>query len=88
MGGKVLPELLIGMWRIRAIYWCRLCECHFSSVFVLCERGMRGDTIQSCVSCLVLCLGCLRGHVCVILTAGVRYVGCIVVSGLAVVFGG
>jgi len=39
-GGKVPPEFWIGLWRIGAIYGCRLCECHFAGVFVLCEKGI------------------------------------------------
>ena len=40
MEGKVPPELLIGLWRIEAIYWCRLRECHFAGRFVRCDRDM------------------------------------------------
>ena len=42
MGNKVLHALLIGLWRVGAVYWCRLCECNFAGMFGLCEGACKG----------------------------------------------
>ena len=51
-------------------------------------RGHHSTVYIVLLDCLVLCLGCLGGHVCVMLASGVGCVGCILVSGLAVEFDG